>query len=192
MPFNIDKCKVMHLGHKNTQAIHKLGSDQIKTAQEEQDLGIIMSADLKVAQQCKKAANTANKVLGMIKRTTCYKQCNIVLPLYKALVRSPHLQKEINILQTLQKRATKMITDYEGLEYSIRLQRANLTTLETRRISADLLEVFKIFKQLEGLDRNMFFNINPRQSRDINGNYYTKEQDLAPENSALATDVLNF
>jgi len=36
---------------------------------EERDLGVIMQSDLKYSKQCLKAVSTANKVLGMIKRT---------------------------------------------------------------------------------------------------------------------------
>jgi ribonucleases P/MRP protein subunit RPP40 len=113
MPFNADKCKVMHVGYGNTQATYKLGSDLIKAIKEEQDLGVIMSADLKVAQQCKKAANTANKVLGMINRTIANKEAKILLPLYKSLVRphleyciqvwNPYLHKDIKTLEKFRK-----------------------------------------------------------------------------------------
>ena len=49
--------------------------------------------------------------------------------------------------------------------YYKRLKNSKLTTLETRRIRADLIEVFKIFNGYEGLDKLEFFRLNPRISR---------------------------
>ncbi len=44
-----------------------------------------------------------------------------------------------------------MITGFESMSYESRLEIAGLMTLETRRLRADLLEVFKIMHGLEGL-----------------------------------------
>ena len=46
---------------------------------------------------------------------------------------------------------------YRGMAYEERLKRVGLTTLEMRRERADLLEVFKIVKGMEGLRREQFF-----------------------------------
>jgi len=58
---------------------------------EEKDLVIITSNDLKVSMQCNQADAKANKMLGVIKRTIVYKTTDILLQLYKSLVR-PHLE----------------------------------------------------------------------------------------------------
>ena len=51
--------------------------------------------------------------------------------------------------QKVQRKATKIIERLEGLEYLERLRVLNLTTLETRFLSADLIEVYKIFEDLD-------------------------------------------
>ena len=69
--FNIKKCKVMHLGHKlNTQYYMKEEGAilTLATTEEERDLGVIISSNLKPSAQCLKAANKAMSVLGMVKR----------------------------------------------------------------------------------------------------------------------------
>ena len=91
MLFNIDKCKVMHLGHKNLNAEYSLRGKVLDSVDAEQDLGVIIHNDLKVAQQCSKVVKTANKILGMIYRTFQYKSEDVMLRLYKSLVR-PHLE----------------------------------------------------------------------------------------------------
>ena len=40
-----------------------------------------------------------------------------------------------------------------------RLQQCRLTTLETRRIRGDQIEVFKIMHGYEGLNKDLFFSI---------------------------------
>ena len=50
-----------------------------------------------------------------------------------------------------------MIPECKELSYEERLRKVGLTTLETRRIRADLLEVYKIDNRLEGIDEKNFF-----------------------------------
>jgi ribonuclease P/MRP protein subunit RPP40 len=58
---------------------------------EERDLGVIVQQDLKWSKQCSKSVSTANRILGMIKRSFCYLSKDVVLKLYKSLVQ-PHLE----------------------------------------------------------------------------------------------------
>ena len=81
-----------------------------------------MQSDLKVDKQCSKAANEANKRLGMINRNFKCKAREVILPLYKSIVRPhldycgqawrPHYRKDIDKLKKVQRRATRMV---EGL-----------------------------------------------------------------------------
>ena len=45
------------------------------------------------------------------------------------------------------------------MEYEERLRQSRLVTLEARRTRADIIEVFKIMKGLEGLNREDFFEM---------------------------------
>ena len=75
----------------NCKCQYSLGGKVLDDVQEERDLGVIVSADLKVSQQCAKVVKTANKVLGMISRTLTLRTKDVILRLYKSLVR-PHLE----------------------------------------------------------------------------------------------------
>ena len=52
-----------------------------------------------------------------------------------------------------------MIPRLRDLSYEIRLFQCGLTTLETRRLRGDQIEVFKIVNGYEDVDRNMFFKL---------------------------------
>ena len=102
---------------------------------------------------------TANKVLGIIKWSYDDKSMANLLPLYKALVRPhieycvqawrPYYQKDVDNLEKIQRRATRMMEELRGMEYEERLRQTRLVTLEARRTRADIIEVFKIMKGLE-------------------------------------------
>ena len=50
-----------------------------------------------------------------------------------------------------------MMEELRGMEYEERLRQTRLVTLEAWRTRADIIEVFKIMKGLEGLNREDFF-----------------------------------
>ncbi len=55
-----------------------------------------MNANMKASEQCRIAASKGNQVLGMIRRNITYKENNLIVPVYKAIVR-PHLEYCINV-----------------------------------------------------------------------------------------------
>ena len=123
MLFNLDKCTVMHLGSKNPECEYKMGNNILKKSRQERDLGVIMDSSGKSTEQCIMAVKKANAVLGMIKRNINFKSKDVIVKLYKALVRPkleyciqawcPYLKKDIDILERVQKRATKMLEGYK-------------------------------------------------------------------------------
>lgn len=166
MSFNVAKCKVVSFGFNNSTAKYNIGGGSLVSEREEKDLGVIIRDDLKNGKQCSQAATRGNQVLGMINRTFNCKNKVIMLKLYKSLVRPhlefcvqawrPHLKGDIDVIEKVQRRATKMIEGCKNLSYEERLRVLGLTTLETRRLRADLIEVFKIMRGLEGINAGMF------------------------------------
>ena len=60
------------------------------------------------------------------------------------------------MLERVQRRATKMIPKLRNISYEMRLKECGLTTLETRRLRGDQIEVFLILNGYENIGRNIF------------------------------------
>ena len=99
--------------------------------------------------------------------------------MYKAIVR-PHLKyciqawrpyhkQAIETLESTQRRVTKKknIPELRDLSYEERLKERCLTTLETRRLRGDQVEVFKILIGYENIDRNMFFLLKKDRGHQV-------------------------
>ena len=70
---------------------------------------------------------------------------------------SQYLRKDIDMLEKIQRRATKLIPGLRDLRYEERLKECGLTTLETRRLrGGDQIEVFKVLNGYENIDSNIF------------------------------------
>ena len=63
------------------------------------------------------------------------------------------------MLERVQRRATKTIQKLRNISYEMRLKECGLTTLETRRLREDQIELFTILNGYENIDRNIFVSV---------------------------------
>jgi len=66
--FNVDKCKIIYVGYSNCHADYYMCGNKSETVDEEKDLRVIVSKDLKWDKQCGQAVKKANRMLGIIKK----------------------------------------------------------------------------------------------------------------------------
>jgi len=76
---------------KKLKGPYSMGNQKLEFCDLERYLGVIMSADLKVGSRCYQACLKANRMLGLIKRSFITKSSEVLLNLYKSIVR-PHLE----------------------------------------------------------------------------------------------------
>ena len=154
MEFNPGKCKCVHFGHANPKHEYTMGAQKIAHSTEEKDLGVVINQTLSPSHHIATYVSRANRIVGLIKRTYENMSKRNIIALYKSLVRPhleycvqawrPHNQKDIDNLEGVQRRMTKMINGIGGDEYNLRLSKTELLSLEMRRLRSDLIEVFKI------------------------------------------------
>ena len=89
---------------------------------------------------------------------------------------SLYLRKDIDMLEKIHRRATKLIPGLIDLRYEERLKECGLTTLETRRLRGDQIEVFKILNGYENIDSNIFFEIKESKITRGHNNTLVKKQ----------------
>ena len=160
----------MHLGNNNEGAEYRIFNKTLNVTEKERDLGVQVDNRLKFSAQCDTAVGKANATLGMIKRTIVSRNHKTITKLYKALVRPkleyciqawrPYLRKDIDKIERVQRRATKLISECRFLPYKDRLQYSGLTTLEDRRDRGDMIEVFKLIKGVTKMDSTKLINIS--------------------------------
>ena len=146
---------------------------------EEKDLGVYVTPDTSPTVHISKVAAKANSLLGRIKKTFTCMDKEIFLSLYLTLVRprmeyavqgwSPYKIKDINVLERIQRRATKLVPQLRDLPYNERLNALGLTTLQERRTRGDMIEVFKMLNGYEDIDCSKFFQVERRERYETRG-----------------------
>ena len=84
MNFNVVKCTVIHIGHKNIKHNYTMPKKQLIATEEQRDLGITIIKDLKWQKQTEQSCNIHCPTFN-------YKSTELMLPLYKSLV-LPHVE----------------------------------------------------------------------------------------------------
>ena len=167
MKFNIDKCKIMHLGRNNPENIYTMGGKELVSVEEEKDVGVTIHKSLKPGRQCKRAAGTAMGVLRQIHHNFHFRDRHVFVKLYKQYVR-PHLEfgtpawnpwqkGDIDLLESVQEKAVKMVSGLKGTTYEERCQEIGLEPLVTRRANQDIIQTYKIVKKIDKLDPDRIF-----------------------------------
>ena len=176
MPFNTGKCRVLHVGARNPRSDYRLLGSPVTPTQQETDLGVLMTSEFKFGAQCIAAEKKAQKVLGYVKRVFTHRNRFVVMTLYKTLV-LPHLEYaaqfwsptyrcDVERLERVQARATKLIPELRNLGYERRLLALDLLTLEQRRLRGQLIETFKIVRGMSSLNSSTVFTLSDNPTRN--------------------------
>jgi hypothetical protein len=143
MVFNVDKCKIMHVGRSNPQYEYKMNDKILRAVEVETDVGVLVQDNLKPGKQCQKAANVATGGLKTIWRNFSYRDKMVpYLNLYKQYVR-PHLEFSVTawapwqegdkaVLERVQEKAINAISGMAGLNYEEKCRQLGSKTRAAR------------------------------------------------------------
>ena len=165
MDFNANKCHVLEMGRseKRPRGEYSMGNETINKAKDERDLGVTVQDDLSPEMHIKKIVGATYRLVVNMRVAFHYMDVEMLRTLivsiirprleYAAVMWSPRHKKHIVKLERIQKMATRMIPELKELSYEERLERLRLPTLSRRRQRGDMIEMFKIVKGMEKLDR---------------------------------------
>ena len=170
---------MLHYGFNNPNKSYDLSENnqdtEITFAENEKDLGVTFDTDLKFRQHINNCINKANSVVGIIKRSFLSLKKKPFIKLYKSTVRSileygniiwsPRFNQDIQALERVQRRATKIVYNIKDLSYQERLKRLDLPSLVYRRLRGDLIECYKLFHNQNDIDSKIFFKIAHNNTR---------------------------
>ena len=154
LQFQTQKCSIMRIGRSDMETFQYSMEEELNTIKVEKVLGVVIYNELKFTTHYAEKINKANRIVGLMIRAFTALDETIFRALFVALVR-PHLEyanqvwcpykkKAVEVVEALQRRATKLVPTLKNLPYQDRLRKLDLPALAYRRSRGDMVETFKI------------------------------------------------
>jgi len=161
MSFNASKCHVMTVCRsKSPQVfIYHLCDTILKTVQQEKYLGVLLSADMSWSHHIKQITAKAQQKLGFLRRNLkgSPKECKSLAYIslvrsgleYSSIIWDPHLKKDSDSLERVQRRAARWVTSSYDRYTSVTqlLKDLDWDNLQERRKHQRLIFLYKILHE---------------------------------------------
>ena len=146
-------------------------STELAITTSEKDIGVTFTSEMNFNVHINNVVKKGNQMAGLIKRTFTYLDSDMFVKLYKSVVRPhleyanviwhPMLKGHQTMIENVQRRATKMVDSLKNLSYVDRLKQLNLPSIKYRQMRGDLIQTYKIIHNIDNLDKDSFFRLNP-------------------------------
>jgi hypothetical protein len=191
LSLNLRKCAVLNFGLKSGVNSYSVCDVQLETVDSQLDLGVLMSKSCSFSPHCVNITNQAMCRVNTIFRGFKCRRHSLLVKAFLCYVRpileyacevwNPFLQRDILLIESVQRNFTRRLPRLSALNYEKRLQFLGLELLESRRIKADLLMCFKIVRGFVDLRFEDFFNY--AKSHSTRG--HSRKLEIPPRNSDL-------
>ena len=155
MPLNDSKCTVLHIGRNNPKHTYYLEQKPVTAVVKQKVLVINITSDLKWELHITILTKNANSLIYLIQKSFRQLYRKMVLELYKSYIRpkleyaywvwNPYYVKDIEMIERVQRRVTRLPLELRDMPYETRLSILSLTTLRDIR-TRDLIKTYKIIK----------------------------------------------
>ena len=146
----------MEKNNEKNEYLIGIGQERIKLEESdlEKDLGIYIDPNLNFKKHIKNTVKKSSFTSYKILKNFTFRKANILVPLFKTLVRpileygnviwANGIKKYMTKIENVQRKFTKHISGMSKLPYEERLKKVKLPSLEYRQIRGDMIQVFKI------------------------------------------------
>jgi hypothetical protein len=193
LPLNVQKCNIVHFGRKNPNYEYHVNNSVIRSVDCVKDLGVLIDSSISFSQHVDSVASTARRLTGLVFRTIRSRRRDVLLPVYTTLVRpcmeyatavwNPHLIRNVQALEKVQRRFTKRISGMRYKSYTDRLLCLKLPSLSLRRIYFDLVHLYKI------LNGHLVSSCSIMRKRNV---YVTRGHQFAIEKQSARLDCRKY
>jgi ribonuclease P/MRP protein subunit RPP40 len=159
MKLNVEKCSVLYIGVSNSKTNYTIAGKILVTVQQQKDLGVVLTSTLSWSEHVATTVCRANFVVHTLKKSFQRVNEESFVKLYSSYVRpileyanliwAPVLKRDIDLLEKVQQRATKIVHGLQNKQYEERLNILQLQTVVNRRKRGDLIWTFKLLKNIK-------------------------------------------
>ena len=178
-----------------------MNGQYLEDVEEEKDLGVLVDNELKFHKQVAAVVKNANSKLGLIKKSFARLDEDTLPLLYTSLVRSkleygnliwgPFYKEDAKTVEKVQKRATKSIPTLKQLDYTDRLRKLNLPSLQHRRRRGDMIYAYKIMMEKVKIKANDIFKRTNRTLRGHDFKIQKKKAIKVPSMNVFSNRIVN-
>ena len=184
---NQEKVHLLHIGRTNPRRKYTLGEGgpDIKAVEQEKDLGVIISSDLKTDKMVQKQAQKAHVKLSQFSSAFSYRG-KTWMKLYNTYVKpsmmysceawKPCTREGVEKLEAVQRRAVRMAGGQGVKSYRDACREAGLNTVEEQLDEADMVRVFRIMNKNDKIDKTVFWTME--EPREGAGRRRFKEKEI--------------